>query len=62
MLVLGVLALMPVDQAQAQNPTQHPVDIYFFWGDGCPHCAKAKPFLEGLVAANPQVILHSYEI
>lgn len=62
LLVLGALALMPVDQAQAQDPTRHPVDIYFFWGDGCPHCAKAKPFLEGLAAANPQVILHSYEI
>ncbi|RJO59660.1 hypothetical protein C4546_01060 [Candidatus Parcubacteria bacterium] len=24
------------------------VDIYFFWGDGCPHCAKEKIFLEQL--------------
>ncbi len=22
------------------------VTIYFFWGDGCPHCAAEKPFLE----------------
>ncbi len=22
------------------------VTIYFFWGDGCPHCETEKPFLE----------------
>jgi thiol-disulfide isomerase/thioredoxin len=22
------------------------VTIYFFWGDGCPHCATEKPYLE----------------
>ena len=22
--------------------------VYFFWGDGCPHCAAEKPFLEKL--------------
>ncbi|MEX0920016.1 MAG: thioredoxin family protein [Candidatus Pacearchaeota archaeon] len=22
------------------------VTIYFFWGDGCPHCATQKPYLE----------------
>lgn len=24
------------------------VTVYFFWGQGCPHCAKEKPFLENL--------------
>lgn len=24
------------------------VTIYFFWGDGCPHCESQKPFLESL--------------
>ncbi|MEX0920788.1 MAG: thioredoxin family protein [Candidatus Pacearchaeota archaeon] len=22
------------------------VTIYFFWGDGCPHCSTQKPYLE----------------
>lgn len=22
--------------------------VYFFWGDGCPHCAEQKPWLEEL--------------
>ena len=34
-------------QAQSESP-QNQVVLYFFWGDGCPHCAKAKPFLIGL--------------
>jgi thiol-disulfide isomerase/thioredoxin len=24
------------------------VSVYFFWGDGCPHCTTQKPFLEEL--------------
>ncbi len=35
--------------------------IYFFWGDGCPHCAKEKPFLEELQKSYPQLEIKSYE-
>jgi glutaredoxin len=38
------------------------VGIYLFWGDGCPHCAQAKPFLEGLARGDERVVLRSYEI
>lgn len=38
------------------------ISIYFFWGDGCPHCAAAKPILQEIVDENPQVILKSFEI
>lgn len=31
------------------------VKIHLFWGDGCPHCAIAKPFLEQLAAQATQV-------
>ena len=44
----------------AQSP--HDVTIYFFWGEGCPHCAKAKPFLDELSATHPEVNLLEYEI
>jgi glutaredoxin len=47
--------------AQTLNPT-HPVDIYQFWGDGCPYCALARPFLDGLVKQYPQIRLHEYEV
>lgn len=49
--------------ARAQTPdSEDKVVIYFFWGDGCPHCAKAKPVLEGLAQKNPRVILYEYEV
>ncbi len=36
--------------------------IYFFWGDGCPHCAKAEPFLEQLTKDNPSLKLEAFEV
>lgn len=39
-----------------------PVTIYFFWGDGCPHCAAAKPFLAELKEKYPTVIVRDYEV
>lgn len=36
--------------------------IYFFWGDGCPHCAQAEPYLESLAEANPNIELKMYEV
>jgi thiol-disulfide isomerase/thioredoxin len=39
-----------------------PVVIYFFWGDGCPHCAAAKPFLAELAQRYPGVEVRAYEV
>jgi thiol-disulfide isomerase/thioredoxin len=48
---------------QAQTPApEYPVYVYMFWGDGCPHCAAAKPFLESLPASYPNVIYQNFEI
>lgn len=38
------------------------VVIYFFWGEGCPHCAQAKPYLESLAQENPSIELYTFEI
>jgi len=47
----------------AQTPTPgKPVYIYLFWGDGCPHCAKAKPYFESLPSKYPGVILKTFEV
>jgi thiol-disulfide isomerase/thioredoxin/uncharacterized membrane protein HdeD (DUF308 family) len=65
-LVLLVITLvlfflwLPSTQAQAQTPS--PVIVYMFWGDGCPHCAEAEPFLEGLAQKYPGVELRFYEV
>ncbi len=39
-----------------------PVDIYFFWGEVCPYCDLAKPFLEEITSLNPQVTVHAFEV
>jgi thiol-disulfide isomerase/thioredoxin len=61
-LLIGALFL-PAGAAQAQTtaPTE-PVVIYFYWGDGCPHCAEAKPFLQQLTEEHPNVEVRAYEV
>jgi len=54
-----------VDSAQILTGAQqsdNKVSIYFFWGEGCPHCARAKPVLEDLANQNPEVALYEFEI
>lgn len=63
-LLLLLIFMLPTDGLViAQTPTPTPkVVIYIFWGDGCPHCAEAKPFLEELTAKYKGVELREYEV
>jgi phage shock protein E len=36
--------------------------IYDFWGNGCPHCAKANEFLKPYVESKDGVVLQDYEV
>ncbi len=54
---LALIALM-LSSAFAQNQ----VDVYFFWGNGCGHCAAEKVFLQGLIEDYPEINLKSYEV
>jgi cytochrome c biogenesis protein CcdA/thiol-disulfide isomerase/thioredoxin len=57
---LSVLALLTVMfTAQAEK---HPATLYFFWGDGCPHCAAAEPFLDELANRYPTLEIRKYEV
>jgi len=38
------------------------VNIYFFWGIGCPHCAEEKVFLKKMKEKYPQANIKSYEV
>jgi hypothetical protein len=38
------------------------VNLYFFYGDGCPHCAKEEKFLDKLEAANGNIRIFRYEV
>jgi len=44
------------------TPTTRLVTVYFFWGDGCPHCAAEKPFLERLTQQSPNVEVRAFEV
>ncbi len=59
--VLSIFLVVKPVEAQTPEP-QYPVTIYLFYGDGCPHCAKAKPFLESLAEKYPQVTTKTYEV
>ena len=65
LVVLVGLALFGVAAAQgtgAVGPQRFEVPIYFFWGDGCPHCATQKVFLGKLVEDHPYVVVYDFEV
>ncbi|OGL93890.1 hypothetical protein A2239_00185 [Candidatus Uhrbacteria bacterium RIFOXYA2_FULL_40_9] len=65
-LLIGVIGFLPVLPAQAQevqaSDTPQTVDIYFFYGDGCPHCEKERIFLNQVLANYSFVQLHDFEV
>jgi len=70
--VIAVLAglLVPLAGAKAQSapaqqtPDAQPaaVNVYLFWSATCPHCLKAKAFLEQAATGDPAVALHALEV
>lgn len=62
LLLGGLLALTPsVARAEPTDPPGRAI-VYFFWGEGCPHCAAAKPVLAQLQSRHPGMIVRDYEI
>lgn len=41
---------------------QDKVELYFFYGDGCPHCAKEEQLLNQLGRENKDIEIHRYEV
>ncbi len=61
----GVSAITTTERINTEGiilAESNPVVIYFFWGDGCPHCAAAKPYLISLADTYPSVEIHDFEI
>jgi len=54
-LILGILVLPNLTIAA------EPVNVYFFYGDGCPHCAKEEVFLDKLEKENKDITIYRYE-
>ncbi len=65
-IILAVLiasGVLDVSDTIAQTATfDHPVTLYLFWGEGCPHCAAAKPYLASLLDKFPTLSLEEYEV
>lgn len=44
------------------QPLKRRFIVYFFWGDGCPHCEDEKSFFEDLRQRHPGMEIRSYEV
>ena len=56
-VVLGLFLLF-VKQLFAQEP----IKLYFFWAEGCPHCAKEEIFLDELQKEIPNLEITRFEV
>ena len=59
-LILALLA-GPASAVEKTAPSGR-VTLYYFYGEGCPHCQKAKPFLEQLKVKYPGLTIKSWEV
>ncbi len=57
LIIIFVIFLITISFVAAQNN----VKIYFFYGEGCPHCAAEEKFLQKLEAKYPQLEVIRYE-
>ena len=55
-LLFAALFIKPVFAQEKQ------VNVYFFWGEACPHCAREELFLEELEKKYPEVKVHDFEV
>ncbi|MBQ9181136.1 MAG: hypothetical protein IJ134_00625 [Bacilli bacterium] len=57
LLILSAVLLLPGSASASEK-----LNIYFFRGDGCPHCAKEEEFLEDIKEKYDYVDIHEYEV
>lgn len=62
LLAAAISGSTPSPAAAQDGPETPDVVIYMFWGEGCPHCAVAKPYLETLDNALSGVEVRDYEV
>jgi thiol-disulfide isomerase/thioredoxin len=55
--ILLLVLFFGLKQASASNETT----VYFFWGNGCPHCEEQKPFMEEMKNKYPGLEVKMYE-
>ncbi len=60
--ILLVLILMLVVVPFNVKADEKVINIYLFYGDGCPHCAAEEEFLDEYLKDNDNVKLYKYEV
>lgn len=49
-------------QTSLESPDPVKLDLHFFWSTHCPHCLRARPFIESLTDRHPWLQVHSLEL
>ncbi|MDD3013591.1 MAG: hypothetical protein PHC34_07810 [Candidatus Gastranaerophilales bacterium] len=57
--LIFIFSALPTEVYAAES---NEVNVYLFWGDGCPHCAKEKEFINKILPKYPSVNYYNYEI
>ncbi|MDD3487807.1 MAG: hypothetical protein PHH35_00445 [Candidatus Pacebacteria bacterium] len=62
--LLGLIGLVIIFGCVAKNSfaQEDEINLYFFWGQGCPHCAQEELFLKSLESKYPSLKVYSFEI
>ncbi|MFH1744780.1 MAG: hypothetical protein ABH881_01280 [bacterium] len=58
-LFISILFILFIFSSSAQATEK--INIYFFYGDGCPHCAKEEKFLDYLEKTDNNIEIKRYE-
>ncbi len=61
-VLLFLLLVAGAGAVTARTDNAPGVTLYFFWGEGCPHCERAKPFLKELAGKYPALRIESCEV
>lgn len=61
-LLLVPFALSKADDGVISTENDNKVTVYFFWANGCPHCADEKGFLDKIKVKYPSVDIRDYEV
>lgn len=59
LIIIFVASFLAINVQAVENKR---IDLYFFYGDGCPHCAKEEIFLAKLEKEKSNISIHRYEV
>jgi thiol-disulfide isomerase/thioredoxin len=62
LVLLVLVGAAPALAAPDSAPGPQKVNLYFFWGQGCPHCRQEKSFLDHLEKKYPDLKVQRFEV